>query len=255
MHPTAAQSLLVKKRDPIGSFLIGSLVGHGALIALGLVVSAVWGSKRVDLDPQPIHATLVRLGKPRDQKLLPRKEELPPPPQKVEGADAPPTPAPIEKAVALPIPGLKPSEKSEAKRPGEAHGEDRRKQLFGAFSKTGKAGKVEELEGQADGDPNGDSSTAEGERYFALIRSQVQRLYDVSNTIPEQERLHLRAQVAIKVSPSGEVLSVRLAKSSGNALFDSAVMGAVKKASPFSPPPDHLRNELKSDGAILQFNP
>jgi TonB family protein len=255
MHPMAAQSLLLKRKEPLGTFLIGSAVGHAAVVAIGVVVSLIWGSPLMDLEQKPITATLVRKGKPRDEKLLPRVEEQPPPPKEIQGADAPPVPAPPDKAVAVPIPNIKPTVKNTAKQTGEKTGEDRRKQLFGAFNKTAKPGKAEELEGQEDGDPDGDSATAEGERYYALIKSQVRRLYDVSNTINEQERLHLSANVALKISRTGAVTSVKLMKPSGNSLFDNAVLAAVQRASPFSPPPDHLRDDLAGRGISINFKP
>ena len=59
----------------------------------------------------------------------------------------------------------------------------------------------------------------------------------------------------MRLSRSGEVLEARLAKASGNDLFDSAVLAAVKKASPFSPPPDHLRDPLQKTGVTLEFSP
>ncbi len=252
MHPAAAKSLFVRRREPIGPFLLGSLLGHSALVGLGLVVSLVWGSRVIDLDQKPITASLVRKGKPRDQALLPRKEELPAPPLKVEGAPA--APAPAEKA-PTPLPGPKPTAKSAPAQPGVANGQDRRKQLFGAFGKVGKVNPPEELEGAVDGDEEGDSATAEGERYFALLKAQGRRHYDVSDTIPEQERLRLRAQVQIKIGRAGELLEARVVKSSGNPLFDSAVLSAVKKAAPFSPPPDHLRDELQRSGVIIVYTP
>ncbi|MHB8879754.1 MAG: energy transducer TonB [Myxococcaceae bacterium] len=237
MHPVAAQSLFVKRQSRLVPFVIASIVGHAVLVAVIAVAGSAFGGKVVDLDQKPIHATLVRKGKPRDEKLLPRKEELPPPP--------------LAKPAAVPIPGLKPADPS-PKQAGEKAGQDRRKQLFGAFNKTGR--KVEELPGQEDGDEDGDSDVQEGERYFGLLNAQVRRHYDVSNTIPEQERLHLSALVSLKIGKAGELLEVKLARSSGNDLYDSAVLGAVKKAAPFSPPPDHLR-ETMADGAIFKFSP
>ncbi|WP_415829641.1 TonB family protein, partial [Corallococcus exiguus] len=138
---------------------------------------------------------------------------------------------------------------------GEATAEDRRKKLFGAFDKSAKPTEPEELEGAEDGDPDGDSAVAEGERYYGLLKSQVRRHYNVADTIPDAERLYLKAQVAMKLGRAGEVLDVSLAKASGNELFDAAVVAAVRKASPFSPPPDALRDALQKNGVVLVFSP
>ena len=94
----------------------------------------------------------------------------------------------------------------------------------------------------------------EGERYFGLLRAVVTRHYDVSNTISESERIRLKANVAIRVSDKGELLDVNLTKSSGNEVFDGAVLAAVKKAAPFPPPPPNLRDQLKK-GLTFQFTP
>jgi TonB family protein len=254
-----AHSLLVSRPTRLSRFVGASVVGHIAVLLAAVLYARFNAGPTVDLDAQPIRATLVRLGKPRDSKLLPRKEQLPPPPKQVDAPkpapDAPPPPS--SAAVAVPIPGVKP-EPSSAPKPtpvkGETSGEDRRKRLFGAFDKTAKAAEPEEAEGAEDGDPDGDSATAEGERYFGLLQSQVRRHYSVADTIPESERLHLKAMVAVRLGRSGEVLDVSLTKASGNDLFDSAVVTAVRKAAPFSPPPDHLRDALQKSGVNLVFN-
>ena len=239
----AATSLLRPRPSRILPFLLASVVGHGVLIALALLLSWLLAGPQVDLDQKPIKASLVRLGKPRDEKLLPRKEDLPPPPPpEVKAVDVKaPTP---DKVVKLPSKDAKPEPKVDA-----------RKSLFDAFSKSTKTVKPEELEGALDGDPNGDSAKQEGERYFGLLNSVVKRNYDVSNTIAEAERRTLRAEVAIRIGNGGELLDVRLTKSSGNDLFDSAVLGAVKKAAPYSAPPPHLRDSLKQQGVAFVFTP
>jgi TonB family protein len=130
---------------------------------------------------------------------------------------------------------------------------DARQQLFGAFDKMSKS--KPDTTGAANGDPSGDSAVAEGEAYYAQLRAQITRFYDVSDTIPDSERIRLTAQVAVVISPAGQLERARLAKSSGNDLFDSAVMTAVKRAAPFAPPPTHLRDPLSKYGVVLQFRP
>lgn len=256
MHPAFAQSLLIKKPLPMRRFLVASLALHAALLGAVLVVSHFRLSPAIDLNQQPIKASLVRLGKPRDEKLLPRKEE-PPPTQEAQQPQPIPEPAPAEPKAAVAIPDVKvrPLD-SAANKSSDKSSADRRKQLFSAISRTSKTGgKPQDLEGQVDGDPNGDSATQEGERYWGLLSTQVRRNYDVSQTIPEQERLHLRAQVVVMIGRAGEVLRVQVVKSSGNALFDNAVISAVNKAAPFSPPPDQLRDALQKKGVALEFRP
>lgn len=261
MDSAVSHSLLVTRPSRLSRFVVASVVGHIALLLAAVLYARFNAGPKLDLDAKPIKASLVRLGKPRDSKLLPRKEQPPPPPKQVDAPKPPPdapAPAPSPAAVAVPIPGVKP-EPSSAPKPtpqkGETTGEDRRKRLFGAFDKTAKAAEPEELEGAEDGDPDGDSATAEGERYFGLLKTQVGRHYNVADTIPESERLRLKAIVAVRLGRTGEVLDVSLSKASGNDLFDSAVITAVRKASPFSPPPNHLRETLQKHGVNLSFTP
>jgi TonB family protein len=247
--------MLVSRPSRLGIFLGVSVAGHGLLLALGLIYSFLTAGPKLDPNIPVIKASLVRQGKPRDQKLLPRKEELPPPPKEVKAPPAPPTeapPPPTKPAVA--VPAVKPAP-APAPQKGATSADDRRKRLFGAFDKTSKKAEPEELEGAEDGDPNGDSATAEGERYYALLSNQIRRNYDVSNTIPEAERMYLKALVQLRLGRAGEVLDTKLTSASGNELFDAAVLSAVKKASPFSPPPDHLRESLQKQGIVLEFHP
>lgn len=238
----ATYSLLAPRRERFLPFVMLSVAGHVVVVVLGLVVSWVLAGPRVELDQTPIKATLVRLGKPRDEKLLPRREEAPPPPKQ----EAEPVPVPAPAAVPIPTKNAK-AEKKPAK--------DERRSLFDALNKTARAAPPEELEGAADGDPNGDAAKQEGERYYALLTSLVKRNYDVSDTIPEAERRTLHAVVAIRVGTSGELLEVHLKKGSGNALFDAAVLSSVKKTAPYPPPPAHLKDGLKSNGIAFDFTP
>ncbi|XXF76611.1 TonB family protein [Myxococcaceae bacterium GXIMD 01537] len=256
-HPAVGQSLLVARPSPVGRFIVFSVVGHVGVLLAALLYARLGSGPRVDLDAKPIRASLVRLGKPRDAKLLPRKETAPPPPKEVKAAPAPAVPTPPSNAVAVPVPGAKPQPSTPAAaQPGEKTGEDRRKRLFGAFDKMAKPTPAEDLEGAEDGDPNGDSATEEGERYYGLLSSQIRRHYSVADTIPESERLHLKAQVAIRLGRKGELVGEpSLAKSSGNEVFDAAVLVAVRKAAPFSPPPDHIRDPLQKSGVVLEFRP
>jgi TonB family protein len=235
-------SLLVRRAPPMKKFLIGSVVGHGSLMAVVLVAHGIMGPKMVDLDQKPIHASLVRKGKPRDEKLLPRKEPEAAPP-------APP------KAAEIPIPGVKPEKAPATPHSDKGSPDDSRKKLFNAFGKVGAQAPKEELEGQEDGDPNGDAAQAEGERYHAMLKQRISRLYDVSNTIPESERIRLTTQVLMFIGKTGELIDVKFARGSGNDLFDNAVMAAVKKAAPFGPPPEHLRDSLAQDGIVIVFKP
>jgi TonB family protein len=249
-------SLLHDRRSSVGPFLAASVFGHAAVLAFGLAYSWAFAGPKVDLDQKPITASLVRLGKPRDEKLLPTKEEPKAPPEaKPEPVPEPvaaPPPAPA--AVAIPSKDVKPDDVKKTKT-ADTEVKDSKKSLFDAMKKVARGGKPEESEGAADGDVNGDSARQEGEKYYGLLSAVVKRNYDVSDTIDEAERRTLKALVSIRLGASGELLSVKLTKRSGNELFDSAVVSAVNRAAPFGPPPEHLRDSLKTQGVTFAFAP
>ncbi|HYV47401.1 MAG TPA: TonB family protein [Myxococcaceae bacterium] len=241
--PRPPPSALARRPAPeLRTYLLWSAAGHAVLVAAALILSMWVPSARIDLDQKPIHATLVRRGQARDAKLLPRVEETPPPP--------PP------QSTAMPLPGPKPPP-SPAARPQQSQTDDgsRRSRLFDAFSKTSKKARDEPLEGAADGDPEGNSATQEGDPYFGLIDRNVHRYYNVSSAIPESERRTLKALVWLRLTATGAVDSAKIQMPSGNALFDNAVLAAVKRAAPFPPPPAHLLDELVRKGVTMEFTP
>jgi TonB family protein len=244
-------SLLARRPEgPLYRFLFWSALVHAVLFSLAVVWARLHEEPAIDLEQKPIKATLVRQGTPRDEKLLPRIEEPPPPPMEQKAQAPVPTPEPARPVAPSPVAAPAPPKTRQS---GEKKADPRQK-LMGAFDKMSKS-KTPDTTGAADGDPNGDAAVAEGEAYYARLRSQITRFYDVSQTIPDAERIRLTAQVAVFISPAGQLERARLARSSGNDLFDSAVMAAVKHAAPFSPPPTHLRDALEKYGVVLMFRP
>ena len=155
MTSASHHSLLANRPSPMVPFIVASIVGHAGIVAIALLLQWVFEAPRVDLDQKPIMASIVRKGKKRDEQLLPRKEpEAAPPP---------------EAKVPIPTPGVKPEPKPKVTSDKPS---DKKKSLFDALNKTAKP---EELEGEEDGDPNGDSAKQEGERYYGVIRAAVRR--------------------------------------------------------------------------------
>ncbi len=237
-----AASLLEDRPSALPLFVGLSVLGHVLAVTVWLVLSWLVAGPKVNLEPTPIKASLVRLGKKRPDELLPRKEEAPPPTREKPAEVAVQKPV-ADNAVKIPDKNAKPEK------------EQPRRSLSDVLASASRQARPEELEGEEDGDVNGDSARQEGERYFGLLTSVVRRNYDVSSTIDESERIRLKASVALRIGAGGELLNVELTRPSGNELFDSAVLGAVKKAAPFTAPPAHLREALKKDGVELVFKP
>jgi len=248
-------SLAPRPPAELKKYFLWSAGAHALLLVAVLGLSAWNAPPRIDPNQKPIQARLVRRGQPRDPKLLPRIEEPPPPPPRVE-APPPPVPTPPDARKAPPAPGLKPATPAARAEPSKGADDSagRRSRLFDAFQKTSKLAKDEPLEGAPDGDPEGDSATSEGDPYYALISASIRRHYDVSSIIADQERLALKTDVLLRLAPTGAVETVKVATSSGNAMFDNAVLAAVRKAAPFPAPPAHLRDVLRK-GVPLRFTP
>jgi colicin import membrane protein len=77
-------------------------------------------------------------------------------------------------------------------------------------------------------------SPGEVSKHSALIRTRVERVW----SIPPGSPSNLVCILKIELLPSGEVHTVRVAQSSGDAAFDRSALTAVKKAAPFPMPED-----------------
>jgi colicin import membrane protein len=107
--------------------------------------------------------------------------------------------------------------------------------------------------GDPNGDPEGDSEEGSaGDRYEALIVKAVKANYQLPSTIPEKERLYLKANMRIWVDPDGTISRSEITKPSGNPAFDAALDRAIR-ATRLPPPPDEWEEQFRKPGRILQF--
>ena len=72
----------------------------------------------------------------------------------------------------------------------------------------------------------------EVDKYLAGIQAKVRRLVHV----PPSLQGNPEAEVVVTLLPGGEVLNVRIRRSSGNTAYDEAVERAVRRAQPFEVP-------------------
>ena len=200
----------------------------------------------IDLEQKPIIARLVRLGEKRPEEWLPRKDEPPPPPAPPAAAPAPPAPTAAKSAAPAPKAPPAQPKPSAAGTPGGAS-------LSSILSKVQK--QVDETRyGAPDGDPGGDSeSGSAGDRYLALVHNALVSAYVVPSTIPERERLHLKATVVLFIEPNGNVVGFRFETRSGNPVFDAALERAIRAAR-LPPPPPEMREQLRRSGFGVNFH-
>jgi colicin import membrane protein len=189
---------------------------------------------------KPIIAHLVALGRPRDPRLLPRKESPPP-----TAASRTPVPAPSTAPAAPRKPEPTRSELMEralARAAGKSEAESREPP-------------DPERAGSATGSVQGTAATPEeGDAYFTAVHDAILEHYVVPSVISERERLYLAASVVAWIGSDGRILRYELQKKSGNAFFDQALERAIQQTKLPAPPPEMAR-ALRDNGVVLNFRP
>ncbi len=77
--------------------------------------------------------------------------------------------------------------------------------------------------------------------YYSSIWSRIKGQWALPQSILQNQ--NLEAVIDVKIARSGALLSAQFEKKSGNSYFDSSAMRAVRKASPFAPLPEWIRDD------------
>lgn len=205
----------------------------------------------VDLDEAVIKTRLVKLGKPRDEKLLPRLPTSPPPaaadkkappvidPAKPQTPDTKPTPQLPDKPSAAEI--LE-KFKTDSAKPRDIN--DLIKDRIGEATD----------EGREDGDSEGTALDGEiNASYFARVTARIQKNMEVSSVLSDDQRIRLKAVLCMKIDDVGVISDLNV-QSSGSSVFDSDVLSAARRASPAPAPPPTARQQAGS-GVCFNFCP
>jgi len=229
--------LALPSRTPAGPAMVLAVLFHALIFAAALLLPRLFD--RAPPLRKPIIARLVALGRPRDPRLLPRKESPPPAASAASSKTAPSLkPAP---------PRREPSrrdlmERALARAAGKATPEPREPP-------------DPERAGSAQGSVEGTAATAEeGDAYFTAVHDAILENYVVPSVISERERLYLAASVLAYIGPDGRILKHEFQKKSGNSFFEQALEEAVEKTKLPPPPPD-LARSLRDSGVVLNFRP
>jgi colicin import membrane protein/protein TonB len=242
---TALQASALARQYRLWPAVLASALLHLAFFGWAI---AHRGGAALDAGQKPIVAKLVRLGEKRPENLLPRKEEEPPP------AAAVPKTAPAAPPTARAAPVLDAKAKPAAEKPPEGGGKPGGDPLARVMSKIQKE-KAEESPrwGDPSGDAEGDASEgSEGDRYLALVQRAIRSNFRLPATIPERERLHLRATVILLLEPTGAIRDFKIVKRSGNAEFDDAVERSARWGR-LPPPPPALAERYRRDGIQVEY--
>ena len=220
-------------------------LGPGLALAIGLhlaVVAAAFFLPKLLDRPHPVRkpviAHLVALGKPRDPRLLPRKESEPP-------AGAAPASAPQK-------PGAPPKSAPQRQLTRQ---EMMERAVAGAARRTRDEKPDPERAGQETGSPSGTAANAEeGEKYFGEVEDRIHANYVVPSVISERERLYLSATVVIYIGRDGTIVKHVMTKPSGNSFIDQALVLAIQRTRLPAPPPE-LARLVRDEGLEINFKP
>lgn len=197
-----------------------TLLLHGLLL---YAVTVNW-STRTDaavkpvVKPRFIEARLVELEQPK-KKAKPKPKPKPAAAKPKQVASAPkPKPKPAAKP-APPKPEPEPEPKQEAPKPEPEPPQPE-------ISALDELALAMEAEDEALDALSDDELTAS---YSALIARAVEDNW----SRPPSARNNMEADLMIQLIPTGEVVSVKLARSSGNTAFDRSAINAVEKAARF----------------------
>jgi colicin import membrane protein len=179
--------------------------------------------KPVPLPPKP---EIVEKAAPPKPKPVPKVEPKPPPPKPVAKAEIKPPPKPVAKPEPLVRPKAEPSKprvdeskrfREELAREQASLAVDRERQL------------LKDLAARESSAASSKAQAAWIDKVRAKIRGNI--------VLPPEIKGNPEAVFSVAQLPTGEVLSVKLRKSSGVAALDSAIERAVLKSSPL-PKPD-----------------
>ena len=127
--------------------------------------------------------------------------------------------------------------------------EARRQREAAARAKAEAEARERELEAQFEAEQR----ASEAARIVRLIQEKVQRYW---NPPPGTLDRGLKCTVNVRLGPSGSVLAVSIARSSGNPAFDRSVEAAVRKAEPLPMPDDPaLRSRKEFRNHTFIFDP
>ena len=226
-------------------------LGMHLLFALLLVFGVAWQQKRTEapvtvdlwsnLPPQPQPKV-----EPAPPEVKPEPERPPPPPPKAAEPKSEPKPVP------KPDIALKEKAEKERKRKEEEKAEQERKRLE---KEKAEAKKREEDKKRLAALKEAEARRIAKEQDQALRKlAQAQAtardrlLDDYKRRISDRIRRHVvlppnlqgnpEAEFDVVQIPGGEVLSVKLKRTSGNSAYDAAVERAIHKAQPLPPPPE-----------------
>ena len=242
-----------KEQKLLTRFFIISFVAHLAFFGFMTGTTLLF-----DLQPsvkiESIEARLVRFGKKkRDKKMLPRIYKKTKPKVVTKKKN--------EKGNTL-----KKSPKKKAPKPKKKKIVKKKKKdinldnLLGAamddIKKDARAEESDEgsLDGAKDGDVTDPAFAVKGSIYMRKVSTIIRRNWSIPTILKENRSL--KAEIFWRITRGGEIYDISTESSSGNTLFDSSIVEALKKTGKLPLPEDKkVRKYVLKEGLQWAFSP
>lgn len=270
-EPVRSQSEDLKKSIGI------SVALHSLVVSLFLIRSLFFSEPHIDLS----QAITVSVGQLPDTNRLPEKvqpiatapepaPEPTPPAPAPEPEPAPPEPVAKEKTPPPPETKALPPKEQPPKNTEVNLDKSKAKQQE-ALNRLKKMSAVEQIRQQvknetasrnkASAAPARSHVIAAGTTLSGLDRLQAN---DYLGLVDQSIKQHwtlpqwlmnkpLKAQLLVKFSAQGQILSKEIITSSGNSTYDQYCLDAIDKASPFPSVPEKLSEKFRVDGIVIGF--
>lgn len=234
----------------LNRFVIYSLIVH--VFVLYFIVSDMWFQRRNKIEFESVQARLVQLGEERDKNLMPRITQKQPAPAQKEDVKGNTLKKPEEKKKA-------PEKDKEQKKV-----ESKRPPTLAELLATADIKKDERadapVEGTKDGVENGDVSdpalAIKANMYTRKISALIRKNWNIPSIITKDQLTELQTTAYFRITYSGDVYNIQVVTSSGNNIFDSSVIEAIKRTESLPLPEDReLKKLVLQEGFECPFTP
>lgn len=228
-------------------------------------------SRRIEFESIP--ARLVRLGEEREKKLLPRitKPQTAPKTEKKEQPAPKETVKKVEekKKTEDPKPNsLKKPEEKKSSKPAEKAPETKKPKaqsldelLAGnVIEKIRKDARAEvsnegAKDGVADGEVTDPALALKANMYARKVAQLIRGNWNIPSIISQSELKNLKTEIFFRITFDGGIYDIKIGNSSGNKIFDSSVVEAIRKTGKLPLPEDkEFRKLVLKEGFVCPFS-
>lgn len=233
----------------LSKFYALSIVVHIVLVIIFGSGFLFTGKKKIKFDT--VQARLVKLGKERDKRLLPRITKTKKAKTHKEDKKGNSLKKPVKKKEKKKIK----KEKKVKKQPSLAE------LLSGSIQDIKEDARAEETDegakdGVADGDVTDPALALKANMYTRKVSALIRKNWQIPAIIKKEDLSSLSAEVFFRITFSGEVYGIEVVAASGNNIFDSSVIEAIKKTGKLPLPKDReLKKLVLKEGFECPFTP